>query len=123
MHLMGAPALTHKAEAELPAANSAAPPKANVMMAIEGANVGECEPTSLMPPRLFLVGGEAAWIAYSFHASHRLLHPPAHPLVRSLAVRNRPLHLFEPATAPCTTSTVSLGTLPPARTTRALPHS
>ena len=96
MHLMGAPALTHKAEAELPAANSAAPPKANVMMAIEGANVGECESTSLMPPRPLLVGGEAAWIAYSFHAihaaSHRLLHPPAHPLVRSLAVRNRPLH-------------------------------
>lgn len=39
MHLMGAPALSHKAEAELPAVNAAAPPKANVMMAIEGANV------------------------------------------------------------------------------------
>lgn len=39
MHLMGAPPLTHKAEAELPAANTAAPPKANVVMAIEGAGI------------------------------------------------------------------------------------
>lgn len=104
MHLMGAPALTHKAEAELPAANAAAPPKANVMMAIEGANVGECQ----------LRGVDMAswWREASargpYASSHAQLfisstpsypprppaapRPPARPPVCSLATRNRTRH-------------------------------
>ena len=56
MHLLGAPALTAEAEAELPVINRASTPQANVILALEGAGLGalrlrRCAQTPHLPSK------------------------------------------------------------------------